>query len=261
MDTDFDSEQPKKIIDRSHIHLLSLLIVTLVEKINRKGPAKCRAQGLSPKGLRNPSGQNQVLTCENGRGVAGVPHVAQPIAVPAPLATVPEQEQGVAVAVRVPKDITIEGDYALDLLPFLRNLFLVVPKIKEVVGVERGDCVVCDDSRTTGFAVDMRLTFQPVRRQLHLAVVVEKFESCRARVARFGKRPAFTDEGDRAESGLLLRLIQDALKHVCNACRITRTVDDHHRNLGHQVEQSRLIFVIAHDVSFEIIFVTHKDPL
>ena len=99
--------------------------------------------------------------------------------VPMPLAIAPVQVQGAAVAVRVPKDITIEGDHTLDLLPFLGNLFFVVPEVEEVVGVKRGACGVCEDSPTTGFTVDTRLAFQPVPGELDLAVVVEKAESCR----------------------------------------------------------------------------------
>ena len=49
-------------------------------------------------------------TCEDGRGIASVITMNEPVAEPAPLAIVPVQTEDVAVAVRVPQNRSVEED-------------------------------------------------------------------------------------------------------------------------------------------------------
>lgn len=101
------------------------------------------------------------LTCENSRRVVHEPAVAEPAVVPVPLTIVPVQAQDEAVAVRAPKDSSIEVDERRIavrlLLPAGRNQMLVLPESLEDPGIE-ADVASVLETRQLVLALDPHLT-------------------------------------------------------------------------------------------------------
>lgn len=121
-----------------------------------------------------PVTKSQELTCENGRRVASVPVVLQPVHAPVPLTAVPVQEQDVTVTARVPKDRAVKEDATgvpVDgFLPALGNEVLVFPQREEHVGVQT-DATVFLKTLELLLALDVGLAVPKHRDMLNLGEV------------------------------------------------------------------------------------------
>ncbi len=169
----------------------------------KKSRTEYRAgQGLRSKDLKDQSDQNQVLTCEDSRKAAHAPLVAQPTAVPVPLANAPVQVQDAAVAARVTKDGSVEEDVGRVvvrlLLERLGDEMRVFPESLERLGVET-DVTCLLETLQLFFSADRVFTFRKHRFEVDLGEI--NFGECKRTLVLFRDRPTFADEGDRVESG------------------------------------------------------------
>ncbi len=126
-----------------------------------------------------PVTKSQVLTCENGRLVRGIPIAAQPTHVPVPLTATPVQAQNATVTVQVPKDGAVkvnEADvFVYFFLPALGNKVLVSPERQEDVGVQ-SDVIRRLQTPELLLAVDVGLAVLEHRNVLYLGEV--QFGEC-----------------------------------------------------------------------------------
>ena len=205
MDTDFGSDQPESL---SYSPTLDVNCSTCEIIKKKKSRTEYRAgQGLRSKGLKDQSDQNQVLTCENGRGAEGIPVTAEPVEEPDPLAAAPAQIEDAAVAERAPKDGAVEEDVGRVavglLLPGLGDEMLVHPEGVEHLGIET-DVTCLFEALQLFFTADRGFTLSKHRHEDDLRQI--DFVKRDRTLVLFHDLPTFADEGVGIESGITVEV-------------------------------------------------------